>query len=77
MEYSHKYSDKSTDEMIDFYRESPEYKDVMEKLGDEVIIGADKPTEDSDAPVEHTYPTSFAYVSNNIHCFFTLLLMLY
>ena len=59
MECSHKYSDKTTDQMIHLYNESPEYQDVLGVLGPEVQIVDKAPAGD---PAEHTYPISFAYV---------------
>ena len=62
VEFSHKYSDKSTDQLIDIYRESPEYRDCMDKLGGEVFtLEPAVNFERSKDFEEHTYPTSKMY----------------
>lgn len=75
IEYSHKYSDKNTDQMISLFRESPEYHDMMAHVEASVHVTANAPTTEgassmpsppANTPVqdpadsEDTYPTSFA-----------------
>eukprot|EP00026_Physarum_polycephalum_P000651 Phypoly_transcript_00652.p1 GENE.Phypoly_transcript_00652~~Phypoly_transcript_00652.p1 ORF type:complete len:1280 (+),score=171.37 Phypoly_transcript_00652:231-4070(+) len=58
VEYAHKYSDKTTDQMVELYRNSPEYEEAMREIGPEetILDGAELPIEFK----EKTYPTSFA-----------------
>ncbi len=72
VEYAHKYSaDKTADQMVALYRESPEYARVMEQVG-VTDTGAQISvplSDDEDGAGEHTYPISFAYVLL-VSCFF-------
>lgn len=57
VEFAHRYSNRTADQMVTIYRESPQYQHVMQELGPEIQIVPKK--HESDEPAEHTYPTSF------------------
>jgi hypothetical protein len=61
VEFSHRYSNKTADQMVSLYNESPEFQEAMAIIGTpEVQFIEPDGKEDPDAPIEHTYPTTFA-----------------